>query len=179
METKHLLVKLATPITLVLIGAIARIIPHPPNFAPIGAMAIFGAVYLGKKPALTLPLLAMVVSDLVIGFDSLPLRASVYGSFIVAIFIGFWLKNHLNFRNIIISSLFASVVFFVFTNLAVWAFGTMYSKNLSGLIEAYMLAIPFFRNTVLGDLFYSGFFFGIYEFVKNRGLAPILQKQPH
>lgn len=179
MANKHLLNKLATPMTFVLIGAIARILPHPPNFAPIGAMALFGGVYLGRKQAFVLPILAMILSDLIIGFDSLPLRVSVYGSFLIAILIGLWLKEHLNLKNLAISSLSASIIFFMITNFAVWAFGTMYTKDLSGLIEAYTLAVPFFRNTILGDLFYSGFFFGVYEFIKNPSLVTTLQKQPH
>lgn len=177
MAYKHLLNKLLTPATFILIGAISRIAPHPPNFAPIGAMALFGGVYLDRKQAFLLPILAMIFSDIIIGFDSLPMRISIYGSFTVTILIGFWLKKHLNFKNLVISSLSAAAIFFVVTNFAVWAFGTMYSKNVAGLIEAYTLAIPFFRNTLLGDLFYSGFFFGVYEFIKKPSLATTLQKQ--
>lgn len=178
MAPKYLLNKLLTPAVFVFIGAAARIIPHPPNFAPIGAMALFGGVYLGKKQAFALPILAMILSDALIGFDSLPLRISVYGSFLIAILIGLWLKKHMNLKNLTISSLSASIVFFLITNFAVWAFGTMYTKDPLGLIEAYTLAIPFFRNTLLGDLFYSGFFFGVYEVVKNPSVLTILQKQP-
>jgi hypothetical protein len=164
---KLLISKLAQPLTFVAIGALSRVIPHPANFAPITAMALFGGVYLNKKQALTLPILAMVLSDLIIGFDSLPMRFSVYGSFLVAVFIGFWIKKHKSSKNIVFASLFSSILFFVITNLAVWALGTMYVKNLSGLTECYLLAIPFFRNTLLGDLFYSGVFFGSYEFLKS------------
>lgn len=178
MAHKHLLNRLVAPAAFILIGATARVIPHPPNFTPIGALALFGGVYLERKQALILPMLAMVFSDLVIGFDSLPVRISVYGSFLIAIFIGFWLKKHLNLKNLVISSLSASIIFFVITNFTVWVFGTMYTKDLTGLVEAYTLAIPFFRNTVFGDLFYSGFFFGAYELIKNPSVLTILQKQP-
>ncbi len=163
----NLLKKLVTPATFILIGAIARIIPHVPNFAPIGAMALFGGAYMNKKQAFILPILAMILSDLFIGFDNLPMRLTVYGSFLLIVAIGLWLKNHLNAKNVIFSSLGASVLFFVTTNFAVWAFGTMYPHTLNGLIESYLLAIPFFRNTLAGDLFYSGAFFGGYEFVRN------------
>jgi len=172
---KSLITKLAQPAVFVFIGAFARIIPHPANFAPIAAMAIFGGTYMGKKQALILPILAMILSDFIIGFDSLPIRLSVYGSFIFAVLIGFWIKNHKNFKNIVLASFLSSILFFIITNFAVWAFGGLYPKSISGLTECYFIAIPFFRNTILGDLFYCGAFFGGYEFfrdlLKNKHLA--------
>jgi hypothetical protein len=174
---KKLFSKLIQPATFVIIGAFARILPHPANFAPIAAMALFGGVYMGKKQAFILPILAMVFSDLLIGFDSLPMRLTIYGTFLATVLVGLWLKDNKNTKNIILASLFSSILFFVVTNFAVWAFGGMYSKNLLGLSESYVLAIPFFRNTILGDLFYSGVLFGGYEFVKNliknHRLSPI------
>ena len=164
---KLLISKLREPAILIAIGALSRVIPNPANFAPITAMALFGGVYLNKKQALTLPILAMILSDFFIGFDSIPMRLSVYGSFLISVFIGFWIKNHKSSKNIVFASLFSSILFFVITNFAVWAFGTMYLKNLTGLTECYLLAIPFFRNTILGDLFYSGAFFGVYNLLLN------------
>jgi len=168
METKHLLKKLVTPVTFILIGAVARVIPHVPNFAPIGAMALFGGAYMSKKQALTLPILAMVLSDFVIGFDSLPMRLAVYGSFLLIVIMGMFLKNRVSAKNTVLFSLGSSVLFFVITNFTVWAFGGLYPHSLTGLTECYFLAIPFFRNTLLGDLFYSGAFFGGYELISNK-----------
>lgn len=170
MEIKHVLNKLITPATFILIGAVARIIPHAPNFAPIGAMALFGGAYMSKKQAFFLPILAMVVSDFFIGFDSLPMRLTIYGSFLIMVIIGLWLKNHVSLKNVVISSLSASILFFITTNFAVWAFGSMYPHTLRGLTDCYFLAIPFFRNTLAGDLFYSGAFFGGYEFLRNLNI---------
>lgn len=167
LNLNKLLIKLATPVAFVLIGAFARIIPHMPNFAPIGAMALFGGAYMSKKQALTLPIIAMILSDLVIGFDNLPMRLTVYGSFIVMVLVGMFLKSRVNIKNVVVASLLASVLFFVITNFAVWAFGSMYPKTAVGLGEAYFLAIPFFRNTLLGDLFYNGVFFGVYNLLLN------------
>jgi hypothetical protein len=167
MAYKHILNKLATPATFVLMGATTRILPHAPNFAPIGAMALFGGVYMSKKQALILPILAMILSDFVIGFDSAPMRLSVYGSFLLVVLLGILLKNRLNTKNTIIFSLMASILFFVITNFSVWAFGSLYPKTVGGLAQSYILAIPFFRNTIFGDLFYNGVFFGGYEFVKK------------
>jgi len=109
----------------------------------------------------------MVISDAFIGFDSVPMRIAVYGSFLISILIGLWLKNHKNAKNIILGTLFSSVIFFIVTNSAVWAFGSMYPKSLAGIFECFTLALPFFRNTFLGDMFYSGVFFGGYELVKG------------
>ena len=159
--------KLFQPTTFILIGVFARILPHPANFAPIAAMALFSGTYMSKKQAMVIPLAAMVISDLFIGFDSLPMRLSVYGSFLIMILIGFWLKKHKNIKTVVVATLFSSVLFFVITNFSVWVFGTMYPKTVSGLAECYLLAIPFFRNTILGDTIYSGLFFGGYEFVNN------------
>ncbi|HUC94919.1 MAG TPA: DUF6580 family putative transport protein [Candidatus Saccharimonadales bacterium] len=175
---KLLITKLAQPAVFVAIGVFSRIIPHPANFAPITAMAIFGGVYLNKKRALTLPIAAMILSDLVIGFDNLPMRLSVYGSFLLAVFMGFWIKNHKDSKHIIFASLLSSILFFVITNFSVWVFGTMYAKSVSGLAECYYLAIPFFRNTLLGDLMYTTVFFGSYEllvsFIRKKNFAKIL-----
>lgn len=177
MAYKHLLKKLVTPVTFILIGAVARILPHVPNFAPISAMALFGGTYLNKKQVFILPIGAMILSDFVIGFDSLGMRLSVYASFLITVLIGFWLKSHKNLRNIILSSLAASVLFFLITNFAVWALGTIYPKTISGLAESYFYAIPFFRNTILGDLFFNGAFFGGYElFFSFRPLLSLRAK---
>lgn len=156
---------LLNPAIIVLIAAILRLVPHLPNFAPIGAMALFGGAYLSRKQAFVLPLAAMVLSDFFIGFDGFASRASVYGSFILIVLIGLWLKKHRSFQNIILASLASSVLFFVITNFGVWAFGELYPKTSEGLVACFVAAIPFFRNTIAGDLFYTGVFFGGYELV--------------
>lgn len=167
MEIKHLLKRLITPAIFILIGAVARLVPHAPNFAPIGAMALFGGAYLSRKQAFTLPILAMIVSDFFIGFDNIPMRITVYGSFLVMVAIGIWIKKRVSLGRVFVSSLAASTLFFVTTNFAVWAIGTMYPHSLAGLFQSYFFAIPFFGNTLLGDLIYSGLFFGGYEFLRN------------
>lgn len=167
MEIKHILKRLATPAAVILIGFVARVLPHAPNFVPIGAMALFGGAYMSKKQALTLPIAVMVLSDFVIGFDNLPMRLTVYGSFLLVVLVGFWLKKNPNLKNVILSSLATSVLFFLTTNFAVWTFGNLYLKTPSGLSECFLLAIPFFRNTLLGDFFYTGVFFGGYNLVRS------------
>lgn len=152
----------------ILIAIILRLVPHAPNFVPIAAMALFGGVYLDKKYALVFPLIAMIISDLFIGFHDVMFW--VYGSFVLSGLIGLWLKNHKTTKNVILASLVGSTIFFVITNFGVWI-GPWYSHDFSGLLKCYTMAIPFFRNTLLGDLFYSAVFFGSYQAIKNFSLA--------
>lgn len=150
---------------LIIIGVIFRFVPHPANFAPIAAIGLFSGCYLKKKWAFLLPIGAMLISDYFIGFYSWKIMASVYLSFALIGLIGIAVKKHKNVYTVIGSSLGASVLFYLVTNFAVWAFGTMYAPNFAGLIQCYVAAIPFFRNTVMGDLFYVSVFFGSYELV--------------
>ena len=153
--------RIINPFLIILFAVILRIIPHAPNFAPIAAMALFGGAYLDKKYALIVPLLAMFISDIFLGFHST--MPFVYGSFLLTGLIGMWLKRHLTIANIFLSTLLSSIFFFVITNFGVWLVGGIYEKTFEGLKQAYIYAIPFFRNTVAGDLFYTGLFFGSYQ----------------
>src|SRR6185436_7994730 len=152
---------------LILLGAVLRVLPHPANFAPIAAVALFGAVYLkDKRQALFLPLAIMIITDFFIGFDSIESRVSVYGSFLLIALIGLWVRNHKNIATIIGSTILGSSLFYLVTNL-VWIYpAKMYPHTLAGQIASYTNALPFFRNTLLGDLFYVAVFFGAYELVK-------------
>lgn len=143
-----------------------RVIPHIPNFAPIGALALFGGVYLSRKNAFFIPLLAMLVSDYFIGFDSVMMRVIVYGCFLLSVGIGALVKKRKNIITILGGTLAGSVIFYLVTNFA-WFYGTnMYTHDLNGIITSYINALPFFRNTLMGDFFYVGVFFGSYELVK-------------
>ncbi|MBA4321038.1 MAG: hypothetical protein C0412_21825, partial [Flavobacterium sp.] len=106
----------------ILTAAGLRLLPHPPNFTPIAAIALFGAVYFSKKIALVLPIAAMAISDAFIGFYEPKLMIAVYGSFVLCAIIGFWLKKHKKWHNILGTSVLASLIFFFITNFAVWAF---------------------------------------------------------
>jgi hypothetical protein len=150
----------------VFMGARLRLIPHSPNFAPIAAIALFGGVYFSRKFALLLPVAAMLLSDIFIGFYQPILMAAVYGSFLLTGLLGLWLKTHKKWYFIGGSAVLASVLFFLLTNFAVWAFSPWYAKTLAGLGQCYLMAIPFFRNTLAGDLFYTLAFFGTYSLVE-------------
>lgn len=150
---------------LVLLGAVLRVVPHPGNFAPIAAMALFGGTYLNKKYALVVPLAAMLVSDFFIGFDSLTSRLVIYGSFLAAGLIGLWLKNHKNIYTVVGASLASSIIFFLVTNLPFVHGASLYPYTLDGTVTSYISALPFFKNTLMGDLFYTSLFFGAFELV--------------
>lgn len=155
------------PILLVLLGVFARLLPHPANVAPIAAIALFGSLYLPRRLALILPLVAVFLSDLIIGFYSIPIMIVVYSSFLLTGAIGLWIRKHITFAHIVGGTLIASTLFFLTTNAAVWAFGTMYPKTIAGLFESYQNAIPFFRNSVIGDLFFVGILVGAKEAVSR------------
>lgn len=150
------------------------IIDLPPNFAPIGAVALFSAVYLNKKQSLIIPIIAMLLADIFIGFYNPAIVFFVYLSFILTTVLGLYIKQNKSLVNIIGGSLLASVLFYLITNFAVWSFSGLYPQTIQGLYQCYIMAIPFFRNTLLGDLFYVTLMFGSYEFIvyliKNRKL---------
>lgn len=149
--------------SLVALGIAMRFLPHPANFAPIAAIALFSGAYLNRWYAFVLPLGAMVMSDIFLGLHSL--IWATWGSFALTGLIGLWIRKHKNLRRVLLGSLAASLFFYLLTNWAVWAITPLYPKTPAGLLASYIAAVPFFRNTLLGDLFYSGLFFGLYESV--------------
>jgi len=147
----------------ILFGAVLRVIPHLANFAPIGAVALFGGMYLNKRYALILPIAAMVISDFFLGFDSIESRFMVYGSFLLIGILGLMIRNHKNIFTVIGGSLAGSTLFYLITNCVIFYSTKMYPHTLAGQIASYTNALPFFRATLLGDLFYVGILFGTYE----------------
>ncbi|KKU26137.1 MAG: hypothetical protein UX39_C0012G0014 [Candidatus Magasanikbacteria bacterium GW2011_GWA2_46_17] len=153
---------------LLILGVATRLLPHPANFTSIGALALFGGLYLPKRWAIVAPIIIMFTSDKFIGFYSWPIMLSVYASFFIMGLIGLSLRNRKKIRLILGGTLLGSVLFFLITNWAVWAFGTMYAHSLTGLLESYFAALPFFRNSLAGDLFYTTVLVGGYEFITRR-----------
>ncbi len=152
---------------MIFIAAFVRLIPHPPNFVPIAAMALFGGAYFTKRwVAFLIPLAAMLITDLILGFHST--MWAVYLSFMLMVVIGMLLIKQKKISNIFLASVSASVLFFAITNFAVWASGIYYPKDLSGLAASYTAAIPFFHYTLLGDLFFVALMFGSFELAKAK-----------
>jgi hypothetical protein len=152
--------------SLIVLAAVSRLLPHPPNFTAIGAMALFGGAYLSKKYAFFIPLAAMLISDALIGFHSNMI--SVYFSIMLIVVVGLFISRNANLYRIVGGSLTASVLFFLITNFAVWLGSTYYPQNPAGLIACYVSAVPFFNYTIMGDLFFSGVLFGGFYFARQR-----------
>jgi hypothetical protein len=146
---------------IIMFAVILRILPHPPNVAPIAAIALFGGFYLDKRLAIIVPLIALFISDILIGIHII--MPFVYLSFILTALIGIHFKNRKSIKSVLVSTLFASSVFFFITNLGVFLVGNLYPHTLEGLINCYYMAVPFFRNTLVGDLLFVGLFFGSFE----------------
>ena len=142
-------------IALIAGAAFIRLIPHAPNATPVTAIALLGGATLAAPWSFVVPLAAMVAADIVIGFDAWPITLAIYGSFIVTVLLGRWLlRGQRSPWLILISSLLSSCLFYLITNAAVWKFSGMYPPTLDGLLLSYLYAIPFFRNTLLGDMAY-------------------------
>ena len=148
-------------VVVILIAALMRLLPHPANVAPIAAMALFGGVYLDKKYAFILPLSAMLLSDVFLGVHNTMLF--VYASFLLTVGIGTLIKRHKTIGAVFLASFASSALFFLITNFGVWLAGNLYPKTVDGLLQSYAMGLPFFRNTFLGDLLYTGLLFGGYE----------------
>lgn len=151
---------------LVLFGVFLRLLPHPANFSPILVIALFGGFYFSKRLAFIMPTLAMVISDIFIGYYEPKLMISVYGSFLLCVVLGFWLKKNTKWYTVLGGSVLGAVLFFLTTNFAVWAFSSWYTKDISGLWQCYLLGLPFLKNSLLGNLFYAAIIFGTYALVK-------------
>ena len=170
MNKKQLLIRYASALLLIVVAAFSRLIPHPANFTAVAAIALFGGVYLDRKIAFVVPVVAMFVSDYVIGFYGGMFW--VYGSFALIGLIGLWLKNHKTPMAILGGTLAGSIIFFFVTNFGEWLMPTsIYAHTWAGLVECFVMAIPFFRNTVSGDLLFVTAMFGAYE-----GLLVLIRK---
>lgn len=148
-------------------AAATRLLPHPPNFESIGAIALFaGAHFDDKRWAFVLPLGALLLSDAVIGFHAqMPI---VYGTFALVVCMGFFLREQRTALNIAGAAVAASTLFFVITNFGVWAFDGLYPRTFEGLVVCYIAAIPFFGNTLAGSLFYAFLLFGGFALAERK-----------
>ncbi len=161
---------------MLLIGMIAaaaalRLLPHPSNFTPIGALALFaGAHFDDKRWAFIVPLAAMFLSDILIGFHGqMPV---IYGAFAVIVCMGFVLREKRTALRVTGASLAAATFFFIVSNFAVWAFDGLYPMTFQGLVTCYVAAIPFFQNWLAGTLLYSAALFGGFALLEAK--LPVL-----
>ena len=160
---------------LVVLAALSRLIPHPPNVAPIAGMALFGTAYYSKKYwAYLIPIISMWVSDLILNnvmysqyFDSFVWFYSgslfSYAAFALIVLMGSITLKKKNVGSVLFSALGASIIFFIVSNLGVWLTSPLYAKSWEGLIACYVVAIPFMQNTLIGDLCYTAVLFGLFK----------------
>jgi len=135
--------------------ALGRIIPHPPNFTPILATAIYTPYMVNDKwIAVLIPLSAMFIADIIIGFH--PYMLWVYGAIGLSTLISNWsMRFNKKYIQLGVMAILSSILFFIITNFAVWAIWDYYPKTFDGLIICYTMAIPFFQNTLLGTIIYT------------------------
>lgn len=182
--------KTGVVIAMILTATLSRFIPHPPNFTPIGAMSLFGAAYFGRKYlALLIPFLALWLSDLALNnilyaqmFPEYYTQFvwfgmwSVYIAFAAIVGLGWLLLKKVTTTRLLGASVSASLIFFLITNFQVWLGPlSVYPKTIAGLFSAYAAGIPFFWNTLAGDLFFTAVLFGAFAFFQRR--FPALQTQ--
>lgn len=151
---------------LLLFGILMRLVPHAPNFTPVGAIALFGGATLPGAPSFFLPLALMVVSDALIGFHDVVVWT--WGSFLAVGLIGRWVGRDAGYQRMILGAVASSILFFVVTNFGVWMSpASTYAKTLSGLALCYAAAIPFFRNEIFATVGYSFVMFGMSRFAES------------
>ena len=147
------------------LGVLSRLAPHMPNMTAVGAIAIFTGAKFGVKKSLVVLFTTMLIADSIKGLHAV--MWATYGALIIGMLIGKYIAKKKQVGWIIGGTMVSSIVFFIVTNFAVWlAPNFMYEKTISGLMQCYIMAIPFFRNSLVGDLTYSGIFFGGFELVK-------------
>jgi hypothetical protein len=163
----------------IVLAALSRLLPHPPNFVPITAMAVFGAIRFSNRwAAVVAPLLALLLSDLAMEvlyqfglaqeWGLYRGMGTVYGATALIVLIGLLARGTRSPAAIAATTLAGSCVFFVITNFAVWADGSLYPRTAEGLAMCYTAAIPFFRNALLGDATYAAILFGAWALAEAR-----------
>jgi len=171
-------------VVLITLGVAGRLLPHPPNFTPMAAIALFaGFIFVKRYMAVVAVVAAMLLTDyFAFGYLSPDWFASksmmvVYLALLFPIVFRGFLQKKLGVLRIAGAALASSTVFFVATNLAVWAFSPMYEKTFTGIVLCYTMAIPFFQNTIAGDMMWSGIIFGSYFVLRHFSKLRVLTEK--
>ena len=152
---------------MILVAVLSKCVPHPVNFTPIGAIALFaGAHFASKRAAFVVPLVALLFSDLITGLHVL--IPFVYGCFALNVLLGFWIRRQKSTFRTLSAILIGAMIFFVVTNFGSWLAFDTFAKTPAGLLACYASAIPFLINSLLGDLFYSAVLFGGLAFAEHK-----------
>jgi hypothetical protein len=145
---------------LIALDVAARILPQTQNFTPIAASALFAGAVLGRPLALVVPLAAMALSDCVLGFDDWRVMIFVYAGLTMPAVLGLLTRGSYKPIRLVSLAALSSVFFFITSNFAVWMFSGIYARDIAGLVKCYIAALPFFQNTLMGDLFWTAVLFG-------------------
>ena len=170
-------------LSVIILAAVLRVLPHWPNFTPIAAMALFAGTYFDKKQyAFAIPFVSMFLSDIILGFHSnMP---AVYLGFAITVLIGMAIRRKVNVGSVVLASLSSSVIFFLITNFSSWLASPFYPQTFTGLVECYVAGLAFFRdqahgfsfllNEILGTTFFSATFYGAFYLAEMR--FPVLDR---
>ena len=172
-------------VALILLCAFSRMIPHMPNFSPLGAIGIFGAAYFTKKwQAFLIPIFSIWLSDLFINNVIYSQNNGEftwfysgfywqYFTYLLIPLVGIFIFKKINPQRVIAGALTSSLIFFLVSNFGCWIGNPIYPQNFAGLVASYVAGIPFFNGTLLGDLCYSGILFGSFALAQYK--FPILR----
>ena len=160
-------------LAIILVAALARLIPHPPNVTPLAAMALFAGSYLAdRRLAFAVPLAALFLSDLLLGLHAT--MPFVYAGLAMTVFIGMKvIGDRRGMMRIGGAAIASSLIFYAVTNFGVWAAGAMYPHTPAGLAACYVAGLPFLQNGLLGDLAFAALLFGGFALTARR--LPVLQ----
>ena len=180
MDTQKINLRLSVLTTLIVLASFSRIIPHMPNFSPLGVMGIFGAAYFTKKwQAFLIPIAATWLSDLfinnIIYAEYYPTFTWFYqgfywqyGSYLLIVLAAIFIFKNVKIETVFAGALTSTAIFFLISNFGCWIGSPLYAQNISGLITCYAAGIPFLKGTMLGDLFYSAVLFGTFALAQKR-----------
>lgn len=171
--------RFAALLALIMVFATAatRLLPHPWNFTPLVAMALFGGATLRKVSwAVVASLSSLALSDLALGYFPYPGMAWVYGATVAVVLLGTLLRQRRGVAPTAAATLIGGAVFYLVTNFGVWASGSLYPKTVEGLVACYVAGIPFYRNQVLGDLFFAALLFGAYALAISARARYLLRR---
>lgn len=184
MNTQKINLRFLVLVLLIVVAAFSRLVPHMPNFSPLGAIGLFGAAHFSKKwQAILIPLAATWLSDLfinnVIYAQYYPQFTWLstgfywqYGSYVLITLAGLVILKTVNTKTVLTGALASTGIFFLVSNFGCWP-GSSYPQNFGGLMQCYAAGIPFLKGTMLGDLFYSTVLFGGFAWVQKQ--FPVLQ----
>jgi hypothetical protein len=159
-------------LSLTVLGAVARLLPHPPNFAPVGATSLFAGARLPRWQAYLIPMALLAVTDPILSplYGFKPYTKYLlfsYASFLISVWLGRFLRNTESISRIAAVTVVNSIQFYLMTNFGSWLWFQAYPHTAAGLASCYLAAIPFFGWTLASDILYTAVLFGLYAWLSR------------